>query len=144
MIKDDIIKNQFIQGQNLIAKSVEDSNYLSVLKEQKEVTLSGNELVYTVKNKLGERPNDIQIPGTLKDYTLDTAKQEIEQIISTTKNEVSKLNKSAKLQPVDEESIIEALSQIDVSSLSAIPDMTGYEWIVSQNSALEFHCKEII
>ena len=143
MAKTDDMKNDLVAlSSDYVAVSVTDSEYSSVMSEEKIPTFDGNTVTFSDNKVMGYRPSDLD-DSVIGPYTLDTAKQEINDYISLIKTNLPIENKNATISPADIDTISSELDAIDVDLLSSIPTTNTFKWILSQNGVTQFHLKEI-
>tara|TARA_R110000796_G_C14443514_1_gene422586 strand:- start:286 stop:762 length:477 start_codon:yes stop_codon:yes gene_type:complete len=143
MAKTDDMKNALVAlSSDYVAVSVTDSEYSSVMSEEKIPTFDGNTVTFSDNQVMGYRPSDLD-DSVIGPYTLDTAKKEINDYISLIKTNLPIENKNAVISPADIDNISSELDAIDVDLLSSIPTTNTFKWILSQNGVTQFHLKEI-
>tara|TARA_Y100001972_G_scaffold104311_1_gene131148 strand:+ start:173 stop:628 length:456 start_codon:yes stop_codon:yes gene_type:complete len=134
---DDTKKDNFMAGNpTLVAKSVSDEDYSSVFETTKIATLSGDDVVLADELTMGQRPDGVEPPESLSPYTLDTAKEELTNVINDTKAAAAIVDKNNT-------AVIEALDSLDPNSITEIPTTTPYKWVLSQPGMISWSPLEL-
>lgn len=117
-------KNNFLQGQNIyVAVQATDNDYTAVKNGTKRVSLSGSDAALIEDFSTGGPEFFVTDDG------IDIAKEKIKETIEFEIRELEAVSHPNTVQ------ITNALRQIDVDSLTAVPTGTVTEWIFSQSGA---------
>lgn len=118
-------KNNFIQNQTIYtAVEVNDSDYLDAKKGAKKITLSEDAVSVSINNLTNE------------DYGYLPAIEGVENVKEFIKDFIdAEIKQWESIDTSNSQENINALRQIDVDSLTSVPQVSVGEWVFSQTGA---------